>query len=644
MFAERNSLRSHLWLLFGAFLGLVVASVTITFLALETQRQDALAVNLAGRQRMLSQQMTWLALTRRDDAALAQARARFAQTLRALQWGGEVVDAEGRTVALPAAADPLLRRQLAAVDEVWQRFDRLLTQPRAASPVAGDAAPDSATAALTGAALELVAALDVAVSRLAELAQAKVYRLQLIQGTFLVLALLLLAAAYRVTQRRLVIPLVALDQAARDMAAGDLTAPIPRLAVAEFSRLAHALERMRVEVLASHRQLEARVQQRTRELNTAFEFSQEIAAQLELSRLLDSVTDRACALMGGRAAALCLLDERAGVLRLAAGSGEGQTDLTLRQSVDADLPRQVIGAGRTVVAETACAGCGFLRRLPGNQCVATPLRAGGATLGALCVVRPQEIDFDDQEQAAFTLLANAAAVAIVNARLVEAGRQQAQESAVQAERARLAADLHDNLAQTLSFLNLKVDRLHELIAAGEAEAAAEELAQMRGATTRAYAQVRAALTGLRLPEGKDEGFADRLAACIDEVMDATGLAVALEMRVASLPVLSAVVQQQVLHIVREALVNAWRHAQAGRVEVIVAQEDDQLLFTVRDDGCGFDPGAVDESEHLGLAIMRARAERSGGELSIRAQPGAGTQICVRYPLPARREAPAQEAA
>lgn len=629
-----RSLRSRLWLLFLAFLLLVIASVAVTFVAVASQRHDALLINLTGRQRMLSQQMTWLALSDPDDPALLHAVARFEQTLAALTVGGEAVDAQGRSVALPRVTDVLAQAELTHTGAAWSEFRAALDQ------VTTQQAPSTE---LTAAALTLLASLDRVVDRLSALAQAHVAHLLLIQTVFLVLALGLLAWGYQLTRHNVVAPLAALGASAQRMAAGDLEQTTPHFPDQEISRLAHALDAMRIEVLASRRQLEARVDRRTRELTTAFEFSQEITAQLELAHLLESVTDRARVLMGGRAAALCLLDEQAGQLRLVAGSGEGRADLTLRQPVAEELPRQVIGEGRTVVTETACAGCGFLRRLPGNHCVATPLRAGGTTLGALCVVRPQAALFEAEEQAAFALLANAAAVAIVNARLVEDGRRQAEENATQAERARLAADLHDNLAQTLSFLNFKVDRLHELIAAGETGTAEQELAHMRGATTRAYAQVRAALTGLRLPEAEPDAFIQRLTACIQEVTDATGLAAHLEICTGQPPAFSPVVQQQVLHIVREALVNVWRHAQAERVQVSVGRDQAQAVITVVDDGCGFDPTAVDERTHLGLAIMRARAERSGGALDVQAQPGTGTQITLRYPLPAVQSTPSQEA-
>lgn len=618
-----RSLRGRLWLLFYAFLLLVLGSVAVTFAAVASQRNDALLINLTGRQRMLSQQITWLSLTAPGDPMLEDARARFAQTMMALREGGVALDGRGETVNLPRVTDAHAQIVLEDAWQAWLRFDGEVVRA-----VTGNEGQDAQ--ALTSASSTLLAALDRVVERLSMLAQVRVQRLLLVQGAFLLSALGLLAWGYLLTRQRVVEPLAALGMGAQRMAAGDLEQATPSFGDVEMAQLAQALEAMRVEVLASRRQLEARVDQRTRELTTAFEFSREIAAQLEVTRLLESVTDRARVLMDGRAAALCLLDEQDGMLRLAAGSGEGKVNPAQRQSVGTELPRQVISAGKTVVAEASCSGCGFLRRLPGSQFVATPLRAGEQTLGALCVARPQQATFEVEEQAAFALLANAAAVAIVNARLVETGRLQAVEGAAQAERGRLAAELHDNLAQTLSFLNFKVDRLSELIADGNAEEAEQELAHMRGATTRAYGQVRTALTGLRLPEQEEGAFVRRLAACIAEIGESTGLEIQLDLRDEAALLLPAVAQQQVLQIVREGLVNAWRHAETRQATVTVVMDGDQACFCVRDAGRGFDPDSVDDTTHLGLAIMRARAERSGGALSVRSHAGEGTEICVRY--------------
>ncbi len=451
-----------------------------------------------------------------------------------------------------------------------------------------------------------------------------------VQALLVLAALVVLWRGYLLARRHVVEPLETLGQLAQRMAEGDFEREIPAFADSEPGRLAAALERLRYEAMENRRQLEEQVSRRTQELEAAFELSQEINAQLELDRLLESVTARARVLMQGTAAALCLLDEDEAALRLAAGSGEGKADRNLRQPLSADLPSRVIGQGQTVVSETACANCGFLRGLKSGPYVAAPLRAGDSRLGALCVARADWSEFEPEEQAAFNLLANAAAGAIVNARLAEDRRRQAEETAVLGERERLAEELHDNLAQTLSFLNMKCDRLQELITVGAAADAERELAQMRGATTRAYGQVRAALTGLQAPLPEAGSFASQLASCVEEIQTATGLPIELTALDETAFALPALAQQQALHIVREALLNVWRHAAAQGARVCVERNNGETVFTVTDDGRGFDPGGVDETGHLGLAIMRERAERSGGSLTVVSAPGAGTRIVARF--------------
>ena len=281
-----------------------------------------------------------------------------------------------------------------------------------------------------------------------------------------------------------------------------------------------------------------------------------------------------------------------------------------------------------LVSETACANCGFLRGLRSGPYVAAPLRAGDSRLGALCVARADWAEFEPAEQAAFNLLANAAAGAIVNARLAEDRRRQAEQAAVLGERERLAEELHDSLAQTLGFLNMKCDRLQEMITAGATGDAERELAQMRGATIRAYGQVRAALTGLHAPLPEADSFASQLASCIEEMAAATAL-----------PIKLVVVDEAALALPRSrnnrrCTSFVRRCSTSGGMQLHEAAcaewEKGVTIFTVSDDGIGFDRDAVDETGHLGLAIMRERAERSGGRLTVDSAPGAGTRIVVRF--------------
>jgi len=447
-----------------------------------------------------------------------------------------------------------------------------------------------------------------------------------------ILALCAATLGLAAARLRLRQPLADLARDAWLIASGDLGRPVTEHGSGDLARLAQGLEAIRVGAAASHGDLEARVTQRTRELSSAFELSREIIAHLDLEQLLRSVTERARALTRSDAASLCLLDERAAQLTLAASDGDETPRPGHVQSLQHAPAGQVIGAGQTVAIETACATCGFLSAHAPGQCAAAPLQVGDRILGALCVVRSHSDPFDVDETRALTLLANSAAIAITNARLVEEGRQQAEQSAALAERERLAAELHDHLAQTLSFLNLRIDRVRDDLAADRLSEALEGLDRMNVAVGEASGRVRAALLGLHEPAPAVEDLAEKLSACVADFREASGLPAELTVSDPAALSLPRVAQVQALHIVREALSNVRRHAQASHANVRVERLGDEVVLTVQDDGRGFDPVRLNRDNHYGLIIMRARAERSGGSVSIESPIGRGTTVMARFPL------------
>ncbi|MFQ5419128.1 MAG: ATP-binding protein [Anaerolineae bacterium] len=612
-----RSLRTQLGLIFLAFFMLVTGSVTATFWLVKTQHDDATIINLAGRQRMLTQQMTRLALTQPDSPDLAEASQRFEQTLYALRNGGKALDANGRLVTLPTTTNPAIRSQLDEAAHVWAAFSQYL----------GSSDDDL----LLIESDHLLNQLDQAVSAFAAEAQAKTIRLRQIQFAFLISAFLLLGWGYFIIRHRLLRPLAMLGKTAQQIGAGNLSHPVPEIIGEELGQLGQTMEGMRVEIATAQELLEQRVAQRTHELTAAFEFSQEIVHQLDLTPLLHSVARRARDLLDGQVASLCVLNEDSRFLELVASSGATDKQMGLRHSTQRGMALPVIQQGQTVAVEDSCANCGFLHQFPGNPCIAAPLQVGGETLGALCVVRPN-IGFDAEEGRALTLLANAAAIAIDNARLMETSKKRAETNASLAERERLSAELHDNLAQTFSFLNIKIEQVAKLITANRTTAVADELTRMETAVKTAFTQVRAALTGLQRPPSDSNSFAQRLSACVAEFRQTDNLPVKLAIHDLSALALPRVTQNQSLHIVREALINARRHAQARRVSVHVQRQNGDAQFIVEDDGRGFNPAQVENHNHLGLKIMRSRAERSGGQLAIKSAPGGGTQIIASFPL------------
>ncbi len=611
-----RSLRLQLGTVFLGFLLLVLSAVTVTFWLVQTQQNDAAIINLAGRQRMLVQQMTRLALTEPENPQLAESAHHFEQTLTVLAEGGGIVDGNGRFYTLPPTTDSHTRAQLTGSAAAWPTFQTLLH-----APVNRDA--------LQTASNTLLVQLDSLVSAYEAQAQAKITRLRWMQIVFLAAAFLLLAWGYRIIHRQLIRPLTALDAAAQEIGAGHLDRPLPMLPENELGRLAQTMETMRLEIAAQQNSLAQQVAQRTQELTTAFQFSQEIVRELEPSQLLQSVANHTRELMQGEAVSVCILDHDGRSLELVASSGTGDQFLGLRQSTSRGIALPVIQEHKTVVDEGGCANCGFLHHFPGAFCATAPLQVGGRSMGALCVIRAQH-PFSSDEARALTLLANAAAIALENARLIETSKQQVEENASLAERERLAANLHDNLAQNLGAMHLSVDQLAHDRALGADEQVQQHIAKLQRNLHQAYAQVRLALTGLREPEPDEDEFLTAVHTLLADFESQTGLPVQFVMEGTEEIRLTAVAQKQALHIIREALTNICRHAQAAHVQLTISQNDETVTLTIVDDGIGFDPGRVNSQHHLGLTIMRTRAERSQGQFIIRSAPGQGTQISATF--------------
>jgi signal transduction histidine kinase len=84
-------------------------------------------------------------------------------------------------------------------------------------------------------------------------------------------------------------------------------------------------------------------------------------------------------------------------------------------------------------------------------------------------------------------------------------------------------------------------------------------------------------------------------------------------------------------VVREAMVNSLKHAAASRIKVSLRSSDGHFVALVEDDGCGFDPQHVDESQHFGLGLMRTRTELAGGRIEVDSQPTQGTRVTIILP-------------
>jgi len=290
--------------------------------------------------------------------------------------------------------------------------------------------------------------------------------------------------------------------------------------------------------------------------------------------------------------------------------------------------------------------------------LAVPIAIKDRVIGVLDVQSNQLNAFDRSDLVVLQSLADQAAIAIENARLFDAEQrraeqfrvlsienarlaEQAQKLAVMEERQRLARELHDAVTQTLFSASLIAEAVPDLWERDQEEGRAL-LAELRQLSRGALAEMRSLLLELRPAAVVEANLRDLLRQLGEAVVGRTGSQVMVE--VDDLGPLPEEVHVALYRIAQEALNNVVKHAQAGRVKVVLRcldadDRDPDLLrleLSIADDGRGFDPTSV-PPDRLGLGILRERAQAIGASLEIDSRPGCGTRITVVWKERAREE-------
>jgi two-component system nitrate/nitrite sensor histidine kinase NarX len=615
---------------------LVLISAGAMMWGVETQRQDALVINLAGRQRMLAQQMARLAIDAGvgedvTNAALQEAEQTFDQTLRALLDGGTAPYFFHQDVRLPITRDLEIRSALNEVTLTWEEYRALLEElqqtPRE------DLSFDAALQSIEQKSSMLVMQAD-AVVRLYEAAStAKIDRLRMIQISFFIGALILLGVGAVVTRKSTLEPLRELARAAHRLGGNDLDSAVQvegpeemRALSASFDSMRQSLRASRSELLEVMSTLEERVAQRTRELEALNDVSREIASQLDVKYVLTSVTEKARMLLDGDSAMLCLMGESKQYLHLQAVSGLPSIPIHREYMSTVNRASAVLTSPRALICNPAqCAGgCGLLDNAHAVSHAVAPLRIGEKVIGALCVGSSLANHFTNESGGILTKLSNTAAVALQNAQLYA----QAERVAMLEERQRVAAEMHDGLGQMLSYLGLMTDQTMELILERREDAVLERLRKTREMIERATVEVRRTINSLMDESSSEIDFCERLENVVNTIAEQSGLCIAWQAE--SSPRCSRQVAEQVLNVTGEALKNVTHHANAKNVAVRVGETDGRYFVEIEDDGKGFDVTQPEPNGHFGLKIMQARAEHISGQLKVESEQGRGTKVTLTW--------------
>jgi PAS domain S-box-containing protein len=216
------------------------------------------------------------------------------------------------------------------------------------------------------------------------------------------------------------------------------------------------------------------------------------------------------------------------------------------------------------------------------------------------------------------------------ARLESELRRQAAELAAGEERAHLARELHDSVTQALFSMTL-VSRSVELLLDRDEAAARTQLSQLRDLQREALAEMRALIFELRPGNLEEDGLTRALRTHMAAIQGRVGLPVVVESTLEER--LPLAVEEVLYRIAQEALHNVVKHAGARQVRLELGRTGSGVRLYIHDDGKGFEPDRVPDG-HLGLAGMRARADKIGARFSCHSEPGQGTTIEVLVPEPA----------
>lgn len=401
-----------------------------------------------------------------------------------------------------------------------------------------------------------------------------------------------------VMQRSIFRPLLAIGSAADAVRKGDFSVRAKVPAPDEIGRLATSFNFMVDELGRLYGNLEHEVEKKTEDLNrrnAGLQFLSRVAQSAAWGAVfkrhsLDDLLEESCVQFGARAVRLVVsTDGTAAVL--------GESDAWPEDEPETGVVRFVLSNANPSMG----------------------------TLEAVFDAEPEDWQTGFGEALAQTI-----------GRGIERSTRQSDDRrlAVLEERSTIARELHDSIAQSLSYSRIQMHRLKVFIERGEPqEKVMETVNELSEGITTAYRQLREVLTTFRL-QISSSGLNGAVEETVEEFRGRTGIATTVSNALLGLE-LTPNEQIHFVHILREALVNVEKHARASSVRVTLSRgADDMFVLRVQDDGVGI-PAAPGRYKHFGLSIMKERAEALHGTLTVAPAEGGGT--CVTLVVPERRD-------
>ncbi len=612
------SLSTKLMRIGAALLIVALTSISLTLWVTWHLEGGAAAVNEAGRMRM----QTWRLVS------AVQADIPAAERMSLIQQFDE-------SLALLRNGDPSRPLFVPRDDEVAARFDQVQaiwtarrSQWLAFSPSTHqDIIP--ATTEFVAAIDQLVMAIEQQLSRLTAI-------LNLFQLVMVALAIGGAVVMIYTGYQYVINPLARLQQGLRKVEVGDFSTRIEVDTNDEFGQVAGGFNRMATRLQSLYGSLEEQVEVKTRHIETQrakieslYEVSAFLASANTIEELSKGFAKRIRTVMKADAVAVRWSDEA------------NQRYLMLASDC---FPQDMVDEERSLLAG-ACA-CGNLApdartrvipivshdEAPVRHCtragyeslVSVPIRLQQRLIGEIDLFFRSAVTLRSDEVELLDALASHLASALEGLRAAALER----EAAVGEERALLARELHDSIAQSLAFLKIQVQLLRTASQKEKTEQVQTALDELDTGLRESINDVRELLVHFRTRTNTDD-IERALQETLQKFKHQTGLPTLLQVKGEGLP-LPADVQVQVLHVVQEALSNVRKHAGATHVSLEVVKGE-RWRFVVRDNGIGFVTQARQGESHVGMKIMQERAARIGADVSIASEVGTGTVVTLILP-------------
>jgi two-component system nitrate/nitrite sensor histidine kinase NarX len=613
------SLGAKLALVAAPFLLLALATIAATLWVSWQLEGGAAAVNEAGRMRMQAYRMSLSVSAAQPQRLQTQGQA-FSNALETLRTGDP-----DRPLFVPW--DETVSARFATVQHQWDDY-----RVRWINGAGGDLdALQAETAVFVTAIDAFVQGIETHMSRWTALLHlAQLFTLALaVTGTTV-----LLFTGYLFVLE----PVARLKQAVGRIQGGDLSARVERVSSDEFGTLADGFNGMAADVQSMYQNLEARVAEKTTELQekrerleALYSITSLVARPAGLQALAAGFVQRLRPIARADAVALRWSDETNARYLMLAADGLPTDMVEAEHCVHAgdchcgNVPE---GAGLRVIPIRSmtggqmahCARAGF------QTIVSIPIRLHDRLMGEIDLFYHAQKAVSTSDRSLLEALTAHLAAAMENIRL----HALAKEAAISQERGLLARELHDSIAQSLAFLKIQVQLMHDALAKDDPAQVQAVLEEIDIGVRESYADVRELLVHFRT-RTNTEDIKPALQITLRKFELQSALPTTLHIEGHGMP-LAPDQQVQVLHIVQEALSNIRKHADATHVWLDVRQQP-QWRFEIRDNGQGFfnRPDAHDET-HVGLRIMRERAERIGATLDIPSVPGRGTSVILTLPM------------